>query len=96
MRLSTVITVLIIIVVRAAVWMHATERRTEKTFSSEGIQGRVLEAAAKGGITKIVEPNGDAPEATQEICNPSHVVRIPRSRHVTSLETSSEGQKARI
>ena len=59
MKLSTLITVLIIIVVGAAVWMNLTERRTEKIFSSDGIQVRVLEAEAKGGITKIAEPNGD-------------------------------------
>ncbi len=59
MKLSTLIIVLIIMSVGAAFWMNVTERRTEKIFSSDGIQVRVLEAEAKGGITKIVEPNGD-------------------------------------
>ena len=35
------------------------ERKAEKTFSSEGIQIQVLEAEAKVGLTKIIEPNGE-------------------------------------
>lgn len=59
MKLSTFIIIVVIIVVGASVWMNGTERRAEKIFSADGIQVRVLEVEAKGGIMKIVEPNGD-------------------------------------
>jgi len=47
------------VAVGISTWINVKERRAEKIFSSEGIQIRVLEAEAKGGITKIVEPNGE-------------------------------------
>ncbi len=42
-----------------AVWINSTERKAEKIFSWEEIQLRVLDAEAKEGLTKIVEPNGE-------------------------------------
>jgi len=59
MKKSTCIITLILIVLGISVWIDSRERKAEKTFSSEGIHIRVLEAAAKGGLTKIVEPNGE-------------------------------------
>jgi hypothetical protein len=59
MKRSIPIIVLILVVLGISVWIDSVERRAEKIFSSEGIQIRVLEAEAKGGLTKIVEPNGE-------------------------------------
>jgi hypothetical protein len=59
MKRSTIIIVLILIVLGISVWIDSTERRTEKILTSEGTQIRVLEAEAKGGLMKIVEPNGE-------------------------------------
>ena len=51
--------IIILIVLGISVWIDSMERRAEKIFTSEGTQIRVLEAEAKGGLTKIVEPNGE-------------------------------------
>lgn len=59
MKRSTSVIILILVVVGISVWINVTERRAEKIFSSEGVQIRVLEAEAQGGVTKIVEPNGE-------------------------------------
>ncbi len=59
MKRSVFIIILILIGMGILVWINSTERRAEKIFSSEGIGIRVLEAEAKGGLTKIVEPNGE-------------------------------------
>jgi len=59
MKRSTIIIVLILIVLGILVWIDSTERRTEEVLTSEGKQIRVLEAEAKGGLVKIVEPNGE-------------------------------------
>jgi hypothetical protein len=59
MKRSTSVIVLILVAVGISTWINVKERRAEKIFSSEGIQIRVLEAEAKAGITKIVEPNGE-------------------------------------
>ena len=59
MKRSTSVIVLILVAVGISTWINMKERRAEKIFSSEGIQIRVLEAEARGGITKIVEPNGE-------------------------------------
>jgi hypothetical protein len=53
------IIILILIGMGISVWINSTEGRAEKIFSSEGIGIRVLEAEAEGGLTKIVEPNGE-------------------------------------
>lgn len=59
MKRFTFIIILILIIVGISVWIDSMERKMEKIFSSEGVQIRVLEAEAKGGLTKIVEPNGE-------------------------------------
>jgi hypothetical protein len=59
MKRSIFIIILILIGMGISVWINSTERRAEKIFSSEGIGIRVLDAEAKGGLTKIVEPNGE-------------------------------------
>jgi hypothetical protein len=59
MKRSTSVIVLILIVLGLSVWINLKERRTEKIFSSEGIQIRVLEAEVTRGVIKIVEPNGE-------------------------------------
>ncbi|UCD71065.1 MAG: hypothetical protein JSW70_08695 [Syntrophobacterales bacterium] len=59
MKRSTFIIILILIGLGISVWIDSIERRAEKIFSSGGIQIRVLEAEAKGGLTKIIEPNGE-------------------------------------
>ena len=59
MKRSTSVIVLILVVVGISTWINVKERGAEKIFSSEGIQIRVLEAEAKGGITEIVEPSGE-------------------------------------
>ncbi len=58
MRRSTAIFLLILIVLGTLVWIDYTERKVETLFSAEGYQIRVLEAKAQGGVTKIIEPNG--------------------------------------
>ncbi len=59
MKRSTSIIILILVVLGISVWINSTERKAEKIFSWEGIQIRVLDAEAKEGLTKIVEPNGE-------------------------------------
>jgi hypothetical protein len=59
MKRPIFIIILILIAMGITVWINSTERRAEKIFSSEGIGIRVLEGEAKGGLTKIVEPNGE-------------------------------------
>ncbi len=59
MKRTPLIIILILIVLGISVWIDSKERKAEKIFSSAGIQIRVLEAEAKGGLTKIVEPNGE-------------------------------------
>ena len=59
MKRFTFIIILILIVLGISVWIDSMERKAEKFFSSEGSQIRVLEAEAKGGFTKIIEPNGE-------------------------------------
>lgn len=59
MKRSTIIIFFILIVLGISVWINATERKEEKIFSWEDIQVRVLDADAKEGLTKIVEPNGE-------------------------------------
>lgn len=59
MKRSTFIIILILIIVGISVWIDSMERKMEEIFSSEGVQIRVLEAEAKGGLTKLVEPNGE-------------------------------------
>lgn len=55
----TLVFALILIVLGTLVWMDYTEREVETFFSAEGYQIRVLEAKAQGGVTKIIEPNGE-------------------------------------
>ncbi|NIS62510.1 MAG: hypothetical protein GTO13_17950 [Proteobacteria bacterium] len=59
MKRSTLIIILILVALGIAVWINSTERKAEKIFSWEEIQLRVLDAEAKEGLTKIVEPNGE-------------------------------------
>ena len=59
MKRSTFVIILILIIVGISVWIDLIERKAEKTFSSGNVQIRVLEAEAKGGVTKLVEPNGE-------------------------------------
>jgi len=59
MKRSAFIIILILIIVGISVWIDSIERKAEKVFSSGGVQIRVLEAEAKGGVTKLVEPNGE-------------------------------------
>jgi hypothetical protein len=59
MKRFTPIIILIVIVLGISVWINSMERKAEKIFSWEGIQLRVLDAEAKEGLTKIVEPNGE-------------------------------------
>jgi hypothetical protein len=59
MKRSTSVIILILIVMGISVGINLKERRAEKIFSSEGLEIRVLEAEAKGGLIKIVEPNGE-------------------------------------
>ena len=58
MKLSNFIIVLILIVLGISVWISLMERKAETTFSSDGIQIRVLEAEVQGELIRIVEPNG--------------------------------------
>jgi len=59
MKRSAFIIILILIIVGISVWIDSIERKAEKIFSSGSVQIRVLEAEAKGGVTKLVEPNGE-------------------------------------
>jgi hypothetical protein len=59
MKRSTSVIILILVVVGISVWINLEERSAEKIFSSEGFEIRVLEAEVKGGVIKIVEPNGE-------------------------------------
>lgn len=59
MKRFTPIIILILVVLGLSVWIDVKERRAERTFSSEGFEIRVLEAEVKGGVVKIVEPNGE-------------------------------------
>ncbi len=59
MKRSTSAIMLILVIVGISVWINLKERRAEKIFSSEGFEIRVLEAEVKGGVVKIVEPNGE-------------------------------------
>jgi hypothetical protein len=57
MRRSTSIIILVLILLGISLWINSTEKKAEKIFSWEDIQVRVLDAQAKEGLTKIVEPN---------------------------------------
>ncbi len=59
MKRSTSVIILILIIVGISLWINFKERGAEEIFSSEGLVIRVLEAEAKGGVIKIVEPNGE-------------------------------------
>jgi hypothetical protein len=59
MKRTPLIIILILIVLGISVWINSKERKAEKIFSSAGIQIRVLDAEAKGELTRIVEPNGE-------------------------------------
>jgi hypothetical protein len=59
MRSPTSVIILILVVLGISGWINLKERGAEKIFSSEGFEIRVLEAEAKGGVIKIVEPNGE-------------------------------------
>jgi len=59
MRRSTSIIILVLILLGISLWIDSTEKKAEKIFSWEDIQVRVLDAEAKEGLTKIVEPNGE-------------------------------------
>ena len=59
MRRSTSIILLVLILLGITLWINSTEKRAEKIFSWEDIRVRVLDAEAKEGLTKIVEPNGE-------------------------------------
>jgi hypothetical protein len=59
MKRSTSVIILILLVVGISVGINLKERRAEEIFSSEGLEIRVLEAEVKGGLIKIVEPNGE-------------------------------------
>ena len=58
MKLSKFIMILTLILIGVTAWINFVERKNETIFSSAGIEIRVLEAAAQGGLIKIVEPNG--------------------------------------
>ncbi len=58
MKLSRFIMILVLILIGVSAWINFMERKKETTFSSAGIQIRVLEAEAQGGLIKIIEPNG--------------------------------------
>lgn len=58
MKLSKFIMILVLFLIGISVWINFTERKKETTFSSAGLQIRVLEAEAQGGLIKIIEPNG--------------------------------------
>ena len=59
MKRTPLIIILILIVLGISVWINSKERKAEKIFTSEGIGVRVLEGEAKGGLTKIIEPNAE-------------------------------------
>ncbi|NIO09788.1 MAG: hypothetical protein GTO40_18005 [Deltaproteobacteria bacterium] len=58
MKLSKFILILVLILLGVSVWINFVEMKKETTFSSAGVEIRVLEAAAARGLIKIVEPNG--------------------------------------
>ncbi len=58
MKLSKFIMILMLILIGVSAWINFVERKEETIFSSAGIQIRVLEAVAQGGLIKIIEPNG--------------------------------------
>jgi len=58
MKLSRFIMILVLILTGISAWINFMERKKETIFSSAGIQIRVLEAEAQGGLIKIIEPNG--------------------------------------
>lgn len=47
-----------LILLGISAWINFIERKKETIFSSAGIDVRALEAAARSGLIKIVEPNG--------------------------------------
>ena len=59
MKRSTPVILLILVLAGISGGINLKERRAEKIFSSGGFTIRVLEAEVKGGIIKIVEPNGE-------------------------------------
>ncbi len=50
--------ILVLILTGVSAWINFMERKKETTFSSGGLQIRVLEAEAQRGLIKIIEPNG--------------------------------------
>lgn len=58
MKLSKFIMILVLILTGVSAWINFMERKKETIFSSAGIQIRILEAEAQGGLIKIIEPNG--------------------------------------
>ena len=58
MKLSKFIMILVLILIGISAWINFMERKKETIFSSAGLQIRVLEAEAQGGLIKIIEPNG--------------------------------------
>jgi len=58
MKLSKFLMILVLILTGVSAWINFMERKKETIFSSVGIQIRVLEAEAQGGLIKIIEPNG--------------------------------------
>jgi hypothetical protein len=58
MKLSKFIIFIILILIGVSAWINFVEMKKETIFSSAGIQIRVLEAEAQGGLIKIIEPNG--------------------------------------
>jgi len=58
MKLSKFIMILVLILAGVSAWINFMERKKETTFSSGGLQIRVLEAEAQRGLIKIIEPNG--------------------------------------
>ncbi len=58
MKLSKFFMILVLILIGVSAWINFMERRAETTFSSGGLQIRVLEAEAQRGLIKIIEPNG--------------------------------------
>lgn len=67
MKRPTLVIVLILVIAGISVGINLKERRAEKTFSSEGFEIRVLEAEAKRGVIKIVEPNGEMSIFSDEV-----------------------------
>lgn len=59
MKRPTSVIMLILVLAGISVGINLKERRAEKIFCSEGFEIRVLAAEVKGGVIKIVEPNGE-------------------------------------